>query len=74
MKIVYPQMAKSLELGKQVGIISYNNSPFKEILAGGISVFSTDFAKMGSTLANMVLTKSKEKIKNPFTFFLRNSI
>jgi hypothetical protein len=60
---------KFLELGSQVGIISYNNSPFKEILAGGISVLSTDFNRMGSTLAKMVLTKSHDKIKKSFFFY-----
>lgn len=65
---------KKLELGWDIGVISYNNSPFKEILAGGISVLSTDFDKMGSTIAEMILNKQKVKIKNPFSFLVRDSI
>ena len=33
---------KQLEFGKDVGLISYNDTPLKRILAGGISVISTD--------------------------------
>ncbi len=65
---------KNLELGQDIGLISYNSTPFKEILAGGISVLSTDFQKMGCTIAAMILDKTKGKIKNPFSFIKRNSI
>lgn len=65
---------KNLELGCDIGVISYNNSPFKEILAGGISVLSTDFEKMGSTIAEMITKNIKVKIKNPFSFLIRDSI
>jgi hypothetical protein len=65
---------KNMELGWDVGVISYNNSPFKEILAGGISVLSTDFEKMGSTIADIIINKKKEKVKNPFSFLIRDSI
>ena len=34
-------------LGKDVGIISYNDTPLKEILLDGITVISTDFEQMG---------------------------
>lgn len=73
-EIIKKTAAKNLKLGKNVGVITYNDTPFKEILAGGISVLSTDFARMGETMAEMVQTHSKEKIKNPFRLILRNSI
>lgn len=66
--------AKNLRLGKNFGIIAYNDSPFKEILAGGISVLSTDFVTMGETLAHMIRTKERQRIKNPFRMIFRNSI
>lgn len=72
--IIKQACSKDLELGSDVGIISYNNSPFKEILAGGISVLSTDFEKMGSTIAEIILNNSNKKIKNDFSFLIRNSI
>jgi DNA-binding transcriptional regulator YhcF (GntR family) len=66
--------AAKLRLGKNVGIISYNDTPLKEILSDGISVISTDHAKMGETAARMIMENRKEKIKNPFHLILRNSL
>lgn len=67
------QSAK-LKVGKDVGIISYNDTPLKEILLDGISVISTDHIKMGETAAKLILENRKEKIKNPFTLILRKSL
>lgn len=72
--IIKQTTTKNLVLGLDVGLISYNSTPFKEILAGGISVLSTDFEKMGSTIAEMIMNKAKGKVKNPFSFVRRNSI
>ena len=33
--------------GREFGIISYNETPLKEVLCGGITTLSTDFKKMG---------------------------
>lgn len=65
---------RNLILGSDIGIIAYNNTPFKEILSGGISVLSTDFEEMGKNVAEMVLNKSKRKVKNPFSLIVRNSV
>jgi DNA-binding transcriptional regulator YhcF (GntR family) len=64
----------NLELGKDLGIISYNDTPLKEILANGITVISTDHEKMGETAAYMIINKRKGKIRNPFTLIRRNSL
>lgn len=63
---------KEFELGKDIGVISYNDTPLKELL--GITVISTDFKVMGETASRMILNKEKGKIKNPFNFIDRNSI
>lgn len=60
------------ELGKDIGVISYNDTPLKELL--GITVISTDFKMMGETAARMILNKEIGKVKNPFNFIDRNSI
>jgi DNA-binding transcriptional regulator YhcF (GntR family) len=65
---------KHWQLGKDIGIISYDETPLKEILAGGISVISTDFRKMGETSATMIRDKIYTKIENPFLFIPRNSL
>lgn len=65
---------QGLKIGKDVGIISYNDTPLKEILLDGITVISTDHEKMGETAARFILDNKKEKIRNPFRFLLRNSL
>ncbi|GBF20164.1 mannosyl-D-glycerate transport/metabolism system repressor MngR [Arenibacter sp. NBRC 103722] len=63
---------KEFILGVEIGVISYNDTPLKELL--GITVISTDFKAMGETASRMILNKEKGKIKNPFNFIDRNSI
>lgn len=63
---------KELILGKDIGIISYNETPLKELL--DITVISTDFKAMGETAAYMVLKNKKEKVKNVFRYIERNSV
>ena len=60
------------ELGKDIGIISYNDTPLKELL--GITVMSTDFQVMGETAAYMIKKRKKEAVKNVFRFIDRGSI
>ncbi len=62
------------KVGRDIGIISYNETPLKEILLDGITVISTDHQKMGETAAKLILENRKEKIKNPFVFIQRNSL
>tara|TARA_R110002167_G_scaffold65757_4_gene186021 strand:+ start:1036 stop:2082 length:1047 start_codon:yes stop_codon:yes gene_type:complete len=59
-------------LGKDIGVISYNDTPLKELL--GISVMTTDFKAMGETAARMLLNHEKGTVKNPFNFIDRNSL
>ena len=59
-------------LGEEVGIISYNETPLKELL--GITVMSTDFKVMGKTAAEMILNKTRGKVKVPFNFIIRESL
>jgi DNA-binding transcriptional regulator YhcF (GntR family) len=66
--------SQKLVIGKDIGIISYNETPLKEILLDGITVISTDHVKMGENAARMILDKKREKVKNPFTLIRRNSL
>ena len=65
---------KGWELGKDIGVLSYDETPLKQILAGGISVISTDFRKMGETAANMIKNKIFGKVKNPHLLITRKSL
>lgn len=60
------------KLGDEIGIISYNDTPLKELL--GITVISTDFKVMGETAASMILNKEKGKFKVPFNLIERESL
>lgn len=51
---------KGLEPGKDVGLISYNDTPMKEIVGSGITTISVNFGEMGLKAARFV--ESKEKV------------
>lgn len=61
-------------LGKDIGLLSYNDTPLKEVLLDGITVISADFDKLGEQAANMVLKKEREQIANPFNIIIRKSL
>ena len=61
-------------VGEEIGILSYNENPLKEVLLGGISVISTNFELMGKTAAQMILKNRKVAVENPFRLILRNSL
>ena len=60
--------------GKDFGIISYNETPLKEVLCGGITTLSTDFRQMGRTMASLLSTPGITVIRNPWCLNLRSSV
>ncbi len=44
----------NLKLGSELGIISYNETPMKEIIRNGITVVSVDFVKMGQSISRFI--------------------
>jgi DNA-binding transcriptional regulator YhcF (GntR family) len=64
----------NLKVGIDIGIISYNETPFKRIILNGITTISTDFRNLGTTAAKLVLENSKEHVEAPFRLKLRNSL
>ena len=65
---------KGWKLGKDIGIVSYDDTPIKEILAEGISVISNDFALMGKRAAEMILSREKGRFVNDSRFIERKSL
>lgn len=65
---------KHYKVGEEIGIISYNETPLKEILLNGITVVSTDFENLGRKAGEMILEHRKERIRNPFYLVVRNSL
>jgi DNA-binding transcriptional regulator YhcF (GntR family) len=73
-RLVKMASEKNLVLGKNVGIVSFNDTVLKEVVAGGITTISTDFQLMGQTLARMIQERSTDKIRNQSALIRRNSL
>jgi len=67
-------IAVKLKVGKDVGVISYNETPLKKIILDGITTISTDFELMGQKTAELVLTNSTDHIAIPFKVTERCSL
>ncbi|MDG1573344.1 GntR family transcriptional regulator [Robiginitalea sp. M366] len=66
--------ASGLKVGRDIGIISYNDTPLKEVLLDGITVISTDFENLGRQAAALVLGQGQLVQENPFYVIARNSL
>ena len=73
-KILDKIITLNLTVGEQVGLISYNETPLKKFIMNGLTTISTDFATMGKSAAELVLSSSKEHVENPFELILRGSL
>jgi len=65
---------QQLETGKDIGIISYNDTLLKEVVEGGITTISTDFKTMGKRLADMLKNNERIQLENPNALIIRNSL
>ena len=65
---------KKFIIKRDIGIISFNESPLKEIIEGGITTISTDFSMMGKKLAVMIESNNRTLIENKIKLISRNSI
>lgn len=73
-RIIKKIKENNLQLSKDVGLISFNDTILKEVVADGITTISTDFNLMGENLAQMILTNKQLKIENPSKLILRKSL
>ncbi|MEM9819466.1 MAG: substrate-binding domain-containing protein [Bacteroidota bacterium] len=65
---------KGWTLGKDIGVLSHNDSTVKEIISDGITTFSTDFRLMAQEAANFVLTRQEVQKKIPSLLIRRKSL
>ena len=65
---------QGLKLGDNFGIVSFNDSLLKEVVAHGVTTISTDFTLMGEKLATMILENKGELVRNPSAMIVRNSL
>jgi DNA-binding transcriptional regulator YhcF (GntR family) len=62
------------KLGKDVGLISYDETPMKELLANGITVITTDFENMGRKAGELIQKQLHEKVANPCKMIARKTL
>jgi DNA-binding transcriptional regulator YhcF (GntR family) len=67
-------LSMKLKVGKEVGVISYNETPLKKIILDGITTISSDFQMMGEKTAQLILDRSTQHIEIPFYLKLRSSL
>lgn len=66
---------KGWKLGKDIGLLSYDDTPIKEVLADtGITTISNDFEEMGKLAGKMVLNRQKGKVRSDCHLIVRGSL
>lgn len=60
--------------GKDVGVISYNETPLKEVIRDGITVVSCNFRIMAAEMADFILNQKKVNKVIPISVIIRNSL
>lgn len=62
------------QTGKEFGILSYNETPMKEIIRNGITVISVDFVQMGNAIADFI--SNPHQVEKTFIpeVIIRNSL
>ncbi|WP_207422544.1 substrate-binding domain-containing protein [Desertivirga brevis] len=73
-KLLEKIQISDLKVGKDIGVISYNESPIKKIILNGITTISTDYRKMGEIAADMIKNNYRGEFELPFTLNIRPSL
>jgi len=62
------------KLGKDIGLISYDETPMKELLVNGITVLTTDFENMGRKAGELIKNNLHERVANPYKMIVRKTL
>ncbi len=65
---------KNWKLGKDVGVLSYNETPLKQVIRDGISVISCNFELMAAEMAGFIKEQKTIQKIIPIEFIKRNSL
>lgn len=65
---------KELVVGKDIGLVAFNDAPMLEVIEGGISVISTDFKLMGNLVAEFIKTRNNVQTYVPTKLTQRMSL
>ncbi len=66
--------AKGLKIKEEIGLMSLDDTPLKEVLIGGITTLTTDFELMGRTAAQLIKSGERRRIANPWRLLDRGSL
>lgn len=72
--IIEKIQTKNYAAGQEVGVISYNETPSKQIILNDITTISTDFQKMGKMAAELVLCDKTKRIELLCDLALKSSL
>ena len=72
--VIEQAKAQKLKIGRDVGVISYNDTPLKKVVENGITTISTDFNQMGKILGEMILDQNRGQIENKSKLIVRGSL
>ena len=72
-RLIHLAKSNNWKLGKDIGVVSYNETPLKGVIADGINTITTDFVEMGNSMADMILQNKRLYLKNPFLMIDRKS-
>ncbi|MDR2917301.1 MAG: GntR family transcriptional regulator [Tannerella sp.] len=65
---------QNYQLGKDVGLVTFNDAPMLEVIENGICAISTNFKEMGKMAAEYIKTRSKVQIYIPTVLIMRGSL
>ncbi len=72
--VVEQTRERGLRLGRDIGVLAYNETDLRRITVGGITVVSTDFREMGRRAAKYALSPSKTWDIVPTRMIRRSSL
>ncbi|RED92014.1 GntR family transcriptional regulator [Marinoscillum furvescens] len=62
------------QLGKDIGVISFNDTCLKEVLCGGITVLTPEVDQLAKNLSQMLMDRHESVLDYGYKIILRNSL
>lgn len=72
--IIKAAQIKKLKIGKNIGLLSFDDTPLKEVLLGGVTTITTDFELMGEQAAVLIKQRKIKQIPNLSEVMFRNTL
>lgn len=72
-KIIKLVRINKWQLGKDIGVLSYNETNLKSVIENGITTLTADFKAMGKRMAELIVTGKRDVAENPFQLIDRKS-